>query len=268
MQNVFIAHKQIEHSLRYLTTIAQQTKEGIAVVDLDGNIQFVNEAWIEMHGYETTEKLIGKHLNLFHTKDQMKTDVNSLIEETKGCGQSESTIEHVRSDGKVFPAQTKMILVRDGAGKATGLIVFATDIGQRAKLQETTAESLGRINQLSEQITRLQKLYGECLEAGEYLKEQTGELRANNEILQQQIAKFDWFPLRPEQYREQVVNRKDRKTPEYQRSDGINPEQCQTKEALAEKPASITKPDKIKKQLNTKELAEVAELARRLSERP
>jgi len=268
MQNVFIAHKQIEHSLRYLTTIAQQAKEGIAVVDLDGSIQFVNEAWAEMHGYETEEKLIGKQLSLFHAKEQMKTDVNPLIEEAKGCGQSESTVEHVRSDGKIFFAQTKMILVRDEAGRSTGLIIFATDIGQRAELQETTAESLGQINQLSEQITRLQKLFGECLEAGEYLAEQTGKLQANNEILQQLIAKFDWSPLRPEQYRERIVNRKEQIVPEYKRSHDMNPEQRQTKEALAEKSASITKTNRGKKQLNTKELAEVAELARRLSERP
>jgi len=267
MQNVFTAHKQIERTLRYLAIIAQQAKEGIAVFDLDGSIQFVNEVWVQMHGYETKDKLIGKQLRLFHTKEQMKTDVTPFLEETKHCGQLERTVEHVRSDGTVFSAQTKMILVRDEAGKATELIVFAADTGQREKLQETTAENLKRVKQLSQRITKLRKLFGECMETGQYLAEQTGELQANNEILQQQMADLDQSPQRPEQYPEQIVNRKVKVVPKNQRTEGTNHEHRQYKETPAESYDEMIQSKSLRKMLNTKELVEVAELARRLSER-
>ena len=55
MQNVFTAYKQIEQILRYVTTIAEQTDEGIVVVDLDSSILFVNEAWTYMHDYKTND---------------------------------------------------------------------------------------------------------------------------------------------------------------------------------------------------------------------
>ena len=45
MENVFTAHKQIEQTLRYLVMIAEQANEGIVVIDLDGSLRFVNEAW-------------------------------------------------------------------------------------------------------------------------------------------------------------------------------------------------------------------------------
>jgi PAS domain S-box-containing protein len=265
MENVFTAHKQIEQTLRYLSMIAEQANEGIVVVDLDGSLRFVNEAWAGMHGYKTKDELIGKQLSLFHTKEQMKTDVIPLLEETKRCGQLEGTVEHVKNDGTVFPAQTKMILVVDEAGEAIGLIVFAADVDQHTKLQETTVENLKRVKHLNERITRLRKQLGECLEAGEYLAEQTGELQANNEILLQQMSELDQSPRRPEQYPEQIVRRKAQETTANQRREDTNPEHRQSKEAPAESSEPMVRSKRSSKLLNTKELGEVAELARRLS---
>jgi len=267
MKDVFTAHKQIEQTLRYLAMIAEQANEGIVVVDLDGSLRFVNEAWAGMHGYKTKDELIGKQLSLFHTKEQMKTDVIPLLEETKRCGHLEGTVEHIKSDGTVFPAQTKMILVGDEADEATGLIVFAADVDQRTKLQETTVGNLKRVKHLSERITRLRKLFIECLEVGECLAEQADELQANNEILLQQMSELDQSPLRPEQYPEQIVRGKAQETTADQRREDTNPEHRQSKETPAESPEPIVKSKRSMKLLNTKELGEVAELARRMSGR-
>jgi PAS domain S-box-containing protein len=268
MQNVFTAHKQIEHTLRYLALIAQQTKEGIAVTDLDGSIQFVNEAWIAMHGYKTTDELVGKHLSLFHNEEKMKTDVIPLLENTERDGRSEGTVEHVKSDGTSFPAQTKMILVKDDSGNPTGLIVFASDVDRCTKLKETTAENLKQIKCFNERITQLQKLFAECLEVGQYLSEQACELQANNEILQQQMTESGNSAQRPEQNPGQIVHQNDRATNVNQRLEETKSKHHQPKDSPEESSEETTKPKSPRKLLNTKELVEVAELARRLSECP
>lgn len=64
MQNVFTAHKRIEqilmqnvfaaHKRKYLAMIAEQANEGIAVVNLDGSLRFVDETWVGMHGSPDT----------------------------------------------------------------------------------------------------------------------------------------------------------------------------------------------------------------------
>jgi PAS domain S-box-containing protein len=252
MQNVFTAYKQIEQTLRYLSMIAEQANEGIVVVDLDGSLRFVNEAWAGMHGYKTKDELIGKQLSLFHTKEQMETDVTALLEDT---------VEHIKRDGTVFPAKTKMILVLDEAGETTGLIVFAADIDQSTKLQETTVGNLKQIKNLSERIIRLRKLFGECLEAGECLAEQTGELQANNEILLQQMSESDQSPRRPER----ILHGKAQETTADQRREDTNPEHRQSIEEPAESSEPMVRSKRSRKLLNTKELGEVAELARRLS---
>ena len=205
MENVLTVHKQIGQNLRLLTVIAEHSDQGIVVIDLDGCIQFVNDAWIEMHGFNSEDEFIGKQLSIFHSEEQMKSDVIPLIERTKHYGRIESTIEHIKSDGTVFPAQTKMILAKDESGNAYGLVVFADSSQQSTIIKEATVENLKRIEQLSDLITQFQRLFGECVTAGKYLSEQTDELRANNEILLQQFSEFDPPQRREEQYSGEIV---------------------------------------------------------------
>jgi PAS domain S-box-containing protein len=266
MRNVFAAHKQIGQTLRYLTAIAEQSNEGIVVVDLDGSLWFVNEAWAKIHGYEKKDELIGKQLSTFHTEEQMESDVIPLLEKIKEGGQIEDTVEHIKSDGTVFPAQTKMILVENEAGNASGFIVFATDIRQYAVLQEATADNLERVKNLGERITLFQKLLGECLEAGEGLAKQTGELQTNNEMLLQQMSELDQpSEISVEQHPEQNVHNEAQETIENEQPED-NTGCCETEEALAENPEPIEKSSSSIKLPNPKELSQAAQLASRLSE--
>jgi len=270
MQNVFTTHKQIEQTLRYLSMFAdmaaEKTDEGIVVADIDGILLFVNEAWCGMHGYKSKDELIGQQLSLFHTKEQMKTDVIPLLEKTKRCVQIEDTVEHIKSNGTVFATQTKMILVGDETGKATGFIIFAANISQPSKLKGTTVENLKQIKHLSKRIAQLRKLFGECREIGECLAEQTGELKANNEMLLHQMSELDQSALIPKQYSEQILLWKAQGTISNQMPEDTNPEQPLPKEAPAKSSEPIVKSKRSIKPLDTKELGKVAELARHLSE--
>ena len=269
MQNVFTAYKQIEQTLKYLVTIAEQTNEGIVVIDSDSNLQFVNETWAWMHGYETKDELIGKELSIFHTEEQIKSNVIPLFEKIKSCGQIEGTVEHIKSDGTMFPTQTKMILVEDEAGNTNGIIILAANIQQHKILQEATVENLERAKHLSERIIQFQKLLGECLEAGECLAKQTGELQANNETLLQQISESNQSPQRPaEQHPEHTVHDTAQETTTNQPPEDKNPECCKTKEASAENSEPIERSESSIKLPNATEFGQAAKLASRLSESP
>ena len=245
MHNASTTHRHIEQTVRYLSMIAdmaaEKANEGIAVVDLDGSLLFVNEAWCEMHGYKSKDELIGKQLSIFHTKEQMKTNVIPLLAETRQSGRTEGTIGHIKSNGTVFVTQTEMISVGDGTGKAAGFIVFAANISQSLKLRDMTVYNLKQIKHLSERIAQLRSLFGEFRQIGECLAERTNELRVNNEMLLKQISELD-------------------------RSAGVNPEQRKPKAAPAKKSEYVGKSKRSVELFNTKEFEKVAELARRLSE--
>jgi PAS domain S-box-containing protein len=270
MQNASTAHRHVEQAVRYLSIIAdmaaEKANEGIAVADLDGSLLFLNNAWCGMHGYKSKDELIGKQLSLFHTKEQMKTDVIPLLEKTKRCGQIEGTIEHVKSNGIVFATQTKMISVGDGAGKATGFIIFAANIDQSPKLKDTTVENLKQIKHLSARIAQLRTLFGECRGIGECLAEQTYKLWANNEMLLEQISELDQSALIPKQYSKQDLPRKPQEKIIEEMPEDAHTEQRQPQKAPAKGSEPMVKSKKSNKPLDTKEFEKVAELARRLSE--
>jgi PAS domain S-box-containing protein len=260
-QNVLAAHKR-----RYSAMMAEQKKEGIAVLDLDGRIRYVDETWAGMHGYKIKDKLIGKHFNLFHIKEQMRTDVTALLKEAKQCGRSEKTIEHIKSDGTVLSLRTKVSLMKDKACKAAGFIVFTADIDQYTKLQERTAENLKRVKQLSEQIARYQKLFGEYLKAGQYSAKLTGDFQANNDkILEEKLIELYQLQRRPEQYPKQILHNQTQVITTNQRPEQTNPEHRRYNSTPSKSPEKMLQTKNLSKLLNTKELAEVAELAKRLS---
>jgi len=269
MQNVFTAHKQVGQTLRCLTTIAEQSNEGIVVADLEGSLWFVNEAWAKIHGYEKKDELIGKQLNIFHTEEQMESDVIPSLEKIKDGGQIEGTFEHIKSDGTLFPAQTKMILAEDEAGKASGLIIFATDIRQHTILKDAMIDNLEQVGHLSERITQFQGLLGECLEAGECLAKQTLDLQNNNETLLRQMDELDQPQQRlEEQHPECTADHGTQETTTNQQPEDDNLEDCEPEEISAENPEPVEKPAGSMKLPNPKELSQAARLASRLSESP
>jgi PAS domain S-box-containing protein len=125
--------------LRFLSAAVEQTLDGIAVTDLEGNLLFINRAFANIHGYEPHE-MIGLHLSVFHTEDQLShvEDTNRIIRE-KGefCGE----IWHVRKDGEIFPALMHNSLLRDRGGAPVGMIGALRDITELKKTQDELIRS-------------------------------------------------------------------------------------------------------------------------------
>ncbi|RLC86856.1 MAG: hypothetical protein DRJ03_07605 [Chloroflexi bacterium] len=128
------ARKRAEERLRLLSSATEQSTEGIAVVDLEGNILFTNRAFAAMHGY-APGKLIGKHLSIFHTPEQMPSveKANRQIRET---GEFSGEIWHVRRDGTIFPTLMHNSLLRDEAGNQIGMIGTIRDITERKRAEQ------------------------------------------------------------------------------------------------------------------------------------
>jgi len=184
-------HKQVEQLLRHLGMITQQVDQGIAIVDLNGTICFVNVPWARMHGYKTSNDLLGKQISTFHAQEQVKADLDPLIEETKRRGRSTCAVKHMRANGATFPTQMKMIVLKDEKGKAIGYIVITTDITERKRLEETVTEATKRGKELEEQIEQLQSNIHEREQTEGHVKQQADELRAANEQLEYQITEHE-----------------------------------------------------------------------------
>lgn len=103
-----------------------QTGEGVAIVDLSGNIIYVNKAFALAHGY-TVEELSGMNLSVFHREEDMPlvNHANSQVMET---GSFSGEVPHLHRNGTVFPALMQSSLVRDNSGRAIGIVGTLRDI--------------------------------------------------------------------------------------------------------------------------------------------
>ncbi|KPJ65116.1 MAG: hypothetical protein AMJ43_11375 [Coxiella sp. DG_40] len=151
MNNIIATHKRVVRALWCLAKIVE-AGEGIVVLDLKGTIQFVNATWTTMHGYNTRHDLVGKQISVFHTKEQMKSDVIPFIEEAKRRGQLVGPVEHIRKDGTPFHTEMKMIVVRDKRNKSIGLIAFATDITERKRDEERFRQQTTELTAANEKL--------------------------------------------------------------------------------------------------------------------
>ncbi len=212
MQDIIAIHKQVGRTLRHLTAIAERGREGIVVFDLNRVIQFVNASWAVMHGYKTRNELIGKQISVFHTEQQMASDVITCIEETKQRGQFAGRLGHVRRDGTPFFTEMLMVVFNDDAGRAMGLVGFATDITKQERIEEELRRYRCHMEELIKQQTealeaansRLQNQVTEHEQAGQKLKQQTTELSAANERLREQICESERAKDKLEQHREKL----------------------------------------------------------------
>jgi len=137
-----ITRERNQEALCELKTAVEQSADGIAFADLDGQIRFANEAWARMHGYSVDE-LIGRNLSMFHTAEQLKTEVAPALELLRSTGSSQGDIGHVRKDGSTFSAWMINTVVKFSGQKPSAMIGIARDITERKKteteLQEKTA---------------------------------------------------------------------------------------------------------------------------------
>ncbi len=135
-----------DKQLTLLSSMVKQSIEGMALVDLKGNIQFINRAFAEMHGYSPDE-LIGKHLTIFHSKDQL-VSVNKANEEIQKNDVFIGEIWHKHRDGSVFPTFMHNSILRDESGIPIGMIGSIRNITLQKQAEDALRESEARYRQL------------------------------------------------------------------------------------------------------------------------
>ncbi|RKX27107.1 MAG: hypothetical protein DRP45_01870 [Candidatus Zixiibacteriota bacterium] len=136
--------KKIQDSLLRMKAAMEQSRDGIALTNLEGNIQFVNSAWADMHGWEE-QKLEGKPLSVFHTEEQLKNDVKPFNQKLMVTGSREGEVGHVTRDGRTFPTWQSCSLMQDSNGQPVGIIAAAHDItGQKAS-EKALARALSQL---------------------------------------------------------------------------------------------------------------------------
>jgi len=142
---------KVEDEIRKFKTICDQAGYGMAIVDLEGSIIYVNHSCSQMHGF-TSEELTGKNLSIFHNREQLPR-VNKLVDSLRRDGVFPvEEVWHVRMDGSCFPTLMSGGVIRDDEGNSLFLAATMIDISSRKKREEELDRLSSALAGLSEMV--------------------------------------------------------------------------------------------------------------------
>ncbi len=140
--------KRIENELKTLSSVVEQSTEGMALADLNGDLVFVNKAWCKMHGYKNSKTLIGKNLAIFHNREQIKDDVIPFNEKVRKYGTYRGEVGHITRHGKSFPSLMTTTLLKDEHGNPFALAGIAKDISEHKTAEDKLKENEEKLTQI------------------------------------------------------------------------------------------------------------------------
>jgi PAS domain S-box-containing protein len=127
--------KYEEEQLQLYFRAVSQSIDGICITNLDGIMQYTNQAWDSMHGYRSEEQL-GKNLSMHHTDKQLQEDLTNMLQEVIRVGHMIKIIGHRKKDTAEFQTLTSVTALLDKEGVASGFLVISRDITERINIEQ------------------------------------------------------------------------------------------------------------------------------------
>jgi PAS domain S-box-containing protein len=165
----------------HLENVIKNTPAGYFHIDLEGCFLEVNNAWLRMHGYDSSDEVVGKHFSMMQVDSESDSALAHLAELQRGVPIPYGEFSSRRKDGSVghhiFSAHPVVHV-----GKIAGFEWFIIDISERRKIEEVQSyllqissidhgedffESLARYlaKILGMDYVCIDRLQGDCLSA-------------------------------------------------------------------------------------------------------
>ena len=164
------------------STILRHVQDGIAMTGLDGKINYVNQAFVHLTGYEENE-LLGKDPNFLIDDQLFKSIKAAYIENRSWHGE----LIFQRKDGRSYVADVMFSPVHDENGRLVGFVSSHRDISKQKDLEKARTQFINSVShELRTPVTNL-KLYGELMKLN-----LPAEKQANyQEIMVKQVERLE-----------------------------------------------------------------------------
>ncbi|MCU7846309.1 MAG: EAL domain-containing protein [Candidatus Thiodiazotropha sp. (ex Monitilora ramsayi)] len=121
--------RKVEERLRLAASVFENTAEGVSITDADANIIRVNQAFVDITGYQS-EEVIGKNSNILKSGRHDKRFYQNLWRSLEETGQWQGEIWNRRKNGSIYPEWLTISAVYDEDQALTHYVGIFTDISQ------------------------------------------------------------------------------------------------------------------------------------------
>ncbi|ACB34855.1 multi-sensor hybrid histidine kinase [Leptothrix cholodnii SP-6] len=159
-----------EQQLRKLSLAVEQSPTGIVITDVQGNIEYVNQAYTLVSGYSRDE-LMGHNPSLAQsglTPRQHYTDMWSTL--AKGQSWQGEFINR-RKSGETYDVFATVVPMRDGEGAVTHYLAISEDITERKRLSAELDQHRHHLEELvAERTQALQVAHQALADSEKFLR--------------------------------------------------------------------------------------------------
>ena len=139
--------RKAEEELRIKDKAISTSINAIAIADLDGNLTYVNNAFIKMWGYNEIGEVLGKTANHFwQTPERLEGRMKAF---RHGGGWIDE-VPAQRRDGSLFAVQLSTSVILNQLGKPCNIMTSFIDITERKKAEKKLRESEERYKSVFE----------------------------------------------------------------------------------------------------------------------
>jgi len=133
------SEKALKESEEKYRTLLKTSPDSIILSDLKGDVIYISERTLEMHGYTDPESLIGT--SFYQLMDEgdhkrLKQYYNKVLSEGLVKGEE---FQMLCADGSHYTGEINMALIKDTGGDSTSIVVATRDITLRKKVEEEKA---------------------------------------------------------------------------------------------------------------------------------
>jgi len=139
--------KHAEEELRIKNSALESSINAFAIADLEGNLIYVNNAFLKLWGYSSSREVLGKPTLAFW---QLQEKALAVIEMLKERGSWVGELTAKRKNGRIFDVQLSANLVFNENEEPIYLMASFNDITKRKRTEEALRESEKRFRDLVE----------------------------------------------------------------------------------------------------------------------
>ena len=121
---------KISSELGRFNTIFKSANYGMAILNRDGLIKYINPYLASTHGF-TIQELLGQNHEILYSKNQNSNGTNQDHLETEEKNYNAKVIMHIDQEGNEFPMLTNLITIQNQHNKIEYSVITAIDITER-----------------------------------------------------------------------------------------------------------------------------------------
>ncbi|MDD2759944.1 MAG: PAS domain S-box protein [Methylomonas sp.] len=144
--------KAAEESVRKLSLAVEQSPESVVITDLNGNIEYVNQAFLAITGYGKDE-VLGQNPRILRSEKTPSATFQSMWT-TLSLGLTwKGEFVNRRKDGVEFLESATISPIHQSVGRVSHYLAIKEDITERRKMEEKLKESEARYRRIAEGLT-------------------------------------------------------------------------------------------------------------------